>query len=157
IRADIRGPEDRDHLLASLGILLAHDGVGSVGKRRARKDTGALAGPNGPGRDAPGRYLLDDAKPHGRLGRGALEIGAPRGIPVHGGIGPGGNVERAYHVGREDTVQCVVQRNAKRWLSPHRRENPPRRVGSGERGIAHTTWARSHARFTSVWSQLVSP
>ena len=87
-----------------------------------------------------------------RLG-GAPHVGPAYRVAVHGGVGPGGHVERTDDVEGEDAIQRVVQGNPERRLPADVLQNPERCVASGVRQISN---AFSQAMLASNWSHMVS-
>src|SRR6185503_17779462 len=103
------------------------------------------------------RQLFDHAKPNRLALTCAPDVARPCGVAVHGGVGPGRNVEPAYDLFGEYTSQRVVEGDAQGGLLPHLIQDP---LGclSGAQRRCH--WSRrserSHARLASSWSQMVS-
>ena len=93
-------------------------------------------GPDAAGGEASGRDMLDHREPHRPLGCRATDVFGARGVAIHRGVGPGGNVERADDIFGEYAAEGVVERDAEGGLAGNLGEDAAGGVRRRD-GIAH--------------------
>jgi hypothetical protein len=113
--------------LRTCGLLDRHDGIGPDGQWRARHDPGRgsrreVLTRGGSGREVQGDLDLDTGR----------HVGGPDGVSVHGGVVPGGQLERGVDVFPRNPPQCGRQRDALGPEDPDAVEDLPLRFVDGQ-------------------------
>jgi hypothetical protein len=130
-----------DPVPGALAELLGHDGVRALGHGRARHDTKCLAGPDAALVDGAGGKIRHDAEARPASGD---QIRPLDGVPVHGGVVGGGNVEGGAYVARQHATER--SRDRKRLLrrrARHVGEDAGPGVRDGNHGRARYYTGRS--------------
>src|SRR3954463_1066000 len=157
VHAHIPVIPDGHSIHTAVCVLLPDNAVGPVRERRSSKDAGAFARADRAGGEMSRGQLLDDAEPNRLALTCSTHVACPCGVTVHRGVGPGRNGEPAQSVFGKYTGQRIVERNAEGGLLPYLIQDPLGCLsGAQRRRHCSRRSERSHARFASSCSQMVS-